>query len=98
MIGKLQVDTAVIASAAKGTVSIKSRLESAAADAAQLEGMIPVSDLRRTSVDFASKWEIGRKKMVEEIGQLREQLDAVADAFENADAELAKRLSENLGK
>lgn len=93
---KLQVDTAVISAAATQTESVRSRLESAKADANSLESMIPVPDLRRTVVDFASDWEIGRTKMVEEIGQLKEQLAAVSDAFENADAELTSRITQNL--
>ena len=94
MAEKLQVDTSVIITAAEKTHSIKTSLQNAKSDATALEGMVPVSDLRRTLVEFASNWELTREKLIEEIEQLKKQLETVAKAFETVDEEMATALNE----
>lgn len=91
----LKVDTEKIASAASKLRTINRRLESAKTDSESLSGMIPVQNLRSVAMDFSRKWDLNREQVVEELGQLQEQLNSIAEAFESVDTGLTEQLEGN---
>lgn len=93
MSGHLQIDTDEVSRVSTNLATIVRNLESAEADSHTLGNLIPVPELARAAEDFAHKWDDRRRELVEQVTALKEQAQAVADAFNEVDSQLVDALT-----
>ena len=90
----LRVDTDALRRNQTTLSEIGRTLESATADLDDVSGAsVAQSDLRGRLEDLGGSWGIGLKKLGGFAGEAALALSGVADAFENADTELARGLT-----
>lgn len=93
MSSHLRIDTAEVQRTSTNLQRIVRTLEDAADDASRLAAAIPVPELASAVDDFAGQWDDRRRSLVEQVTALTEQARAVADAFDDVDAQLVDALT-----
>jgi len=91
----LKVDTDSVRSVSNDLIRITSELTDAQAHSDDVADAVGHDGLAGALRNFAGSWDDRRRKLIEQIAQLRDSATSIADAFDDTDSALARALTQS---
>ncbi|MFF4275934.1 hypothetical protein [Streptomyces sp. NPDC001536] len=86
----LQVDYDLLNTSATQLDDIRKEFKGLGAWKAEVTAVVGDSRVRKAMGEFVDNWDKNRKRLIKEIGEVGDMVEATRDAFQGLDGELAK--------